>query len=567
MRLRWQWMVLVSLLAPAAQAQEIELQASLLYNLGTETSRKGDPISARVISPAAFQGDILEGKVTNVKSGGKIKGESILSFSFENLRHGGEVVPIASQVKSVVNSKGQVDVDEEGHAIRKTNNLAKAALGTGAGALFGGLAGGGKGAAIGAGAGALVSIVLIEIAAEGPTIRLASGSQVTLQAKSRSGPALSSLSPSAPASAPAAIEAPGNAGTPAPAAAANRTTAPAAAPVATQASSAQSAGTAAPASQQPDLTAIKADFIPGEKAIFFDDFTDMAGDEPPPHWKVRGGMGELRVGQGVRQLIFKGRGVTLTPNLTAIPPNFTMEEEVVYSIHGNVTTWTFFDKSGKEAMFFRAARNYDNLSVHFKVGAETIFDQNFPIKFDQPVKQAVWCQKGRLRLYVNGQRMFDVNQISLPEMGTPRVVIDVFDKPETEYVGFRMVRFAESSPDFNQMISSSGRYVTHGILFDTDSDRLKPESAAVIKSIARGLELNSDLKLLIEGHTDSSGEASHNLDLSKRRAEAVKTVLVTQFNVDAGRLTTAGLGSTKPMEANDSPQGRAQNRRVEFVKQ
>ena len=115
--------------------------------------------------------------------------------------------------------------------------------------------------------------------------------------------------------------------------------------------------------------------------------------------------------------------------------------------------------------------------------------------------------------------------------------------------------------------TSSGRYVSHGILFDTDSDRLKPESAPVIRSIARGLETNPALKLLIEGHTDSTGDAAKNQDLSKRRAEAVKSVLVSQFSVDAGRLTTDGLGATKPMDTNDTPAGRAQNRRVEFVKQ
>ena len=111
------------------------------------------------------------------------------------------------------------------------------------------------------------------------------------------------------------------------------------------------------------------------------------------------------------------------------------------------------------------------------------------------------------------------------------------------------------------------RTQSHGILFDTDSDQLKPESAAVIRSIARGLETNPALKLLIEGHTDSTGNADRNLDLSKRRAEAVKAVLASQFSVDAGRLTTAGLGATKPMDSNDTPTGRAQNRRVEFVKQ
>jgi outer membrane protein OmpA-like peptidoglycan-associated protein len=128
-------------------------------------------------------------------------------------------------------------------------------------------------------------------------------------------------------------------------------------------------------------------------------------------------------------------------------------------------------------------------------------------------------------------------------------------------------RFAESTPDFSQVIGASGRYVSHGILFDTDSDRLKPESGAVIQMIAKGLQASAALKLLIEGHTDSSGDAAHNMDLSKRRAEAVKTVLVSQFQIDAARLTSAGLGSTKPMDKNDTPSGRALNRRVEFVKQ
>ena len=117
------------------------------------------------------------------------------------------------------------------------------------------------------------------------------------------------------------------------------------------------------------------------------------------------------------------------------------------------------------------------------------------------------------------------------------------------------------------MITSSGRFVTHGILFDTDSDRLKPESAPVIQTIARGLENNPNLKLQIEGHTDSVGNAAHNLDLSKRRAEAVKAVLVAQFRIDEARLTTAGMGAMKPIDSNDTPQGRSQNRRVELVKQ
>jgi outer membrane protein OmpA-like peptidoglycan-associated protein len=117
------------------------------------------------------------------------------------------------------------------------------------------------------------------------------------------------------------------------------------------------------------------------------------------------------------------------------------------------------------------------------------------------------------------------------------------------------------------VITSTGRYIVRGILFDTDSDRIQPESAPAIKKIALSLEANPTLKLTIEGHTDSVGDAGHNLDLSKRRAEAVRGVLIGQFNVDAGRLSSAGMGATKPVESNDTPQGRSQNRRVELVRQ
>jgi len=132
--------------------------------------------------------------------------------------------------------------------------------------------------------------------------------------------------------------------------------------------------------------------------------------------------------------------------------------------------------------------------------------------------------------------------------------------------GIRSVRIAESAPDFSSVINASGKYISHGIHFDTDSDRLKPESAAVIKQVASGLNKNPNLKVEIDGYTDSVGNAGHNLDLSKRRAEAVRSVLISQFGIEASRLTASGFGAGKPISSNDTPDGRAQNRRVEFVK-
>jgi len=213
----------------------------------------------------------------------------------------------------------------------------------------------------------------------------------------------------------------------------------------------------------------------------------------------------------------------LFPNIQNLPPNFTLELEAVHSAHGVAQTWDFYDKKQSTIMSLHLNRNYDDFGVHARTPEEHFVDQDFKgINLNQPVKLALWLQKGRLRIYLNEQRIADANQLQFPEIESIRVRLGVGDHPETDYLGYRMVRFAESQPDFSQVISSSGRWVTHGILFDTDSDRIKPESAPDIKMIAGGLESNPALKLLIEGHTDSTGNADHNLDLSKRRAEAVK---------------------------------------------
>jgi hypothetical protein len=162
-----------------------EFHVKLLAPLSTETNRKGDQITAQVVSPEKFQGDMVEGEVKESKSGGKIKGKSVLNFTFQTLIHHEQSIPIESQVRSLTNSKGQQNVDEEGRVIQKKNNLGKAAVGTGLGALVGAIAGGAKGAAIGAGVGAAASIVLIEVGTKGANVSFAPGSIIVLSVKER----------------------------------------------------------------------------------------------------------------------------------------------------------------------------------------------------------------------------------------------------------------------------------------------------------------------------------------------------------------------------------------------
>lgn len=534
------------LLVSAAQAESVQLKVMLTNGLGTGTSRKGDAVSAKVVEPAEFQGDTVEGKVTKVERGA---GKAALRFTFETLKHGSQAVPIASEIQSIANSKGQADVDEDGYSISRTNSEQKASNLGRAGSALGGLLGGKGGAAVETAADkAAAAVILIDCASDGPSVTLAQGSVIVLEAKSRNSTDLASLAPN-----------PASAGT---------ATAPTAAGGTAPASSGQPAAQAAATGGQPDLMAVKSDFVPGDKVILYDDFTDMEGDEPPPHWKVRGGTAELRVGGGVRQMTMTADRLVLTPNVTALPANFTMEADVAYKGHGARTWWQFFDKAGEVVLDLIVAVNYDDLSLDIKNHEDQLTTQSIPMDWTKPVKQALWTQNGRIRFYINGKRVMDVNQIALPELGKVELNIDgPGDNDREGYVGIQFFRIAESSPDFGKLIMSSGRYVTHGILFDTDSDRIRPESGPVIRIIAKGLEADPALKLRIEGHTDASGAAAHNMELSKKRAEAVKAVLVSQFKIDPARLTTDGLGSSKPIDTNDTPQGRAQNRRVEFVKQ
>jgi outer membrane protein OmpA-like peptidoglycan-associated protein len=545
------------LLAGPALAQELDIQVQLTNAMGTDISRKGDPVSAQVVSPPALQGDIVEGKVNESKAGNKFGGKAVLRFSFDTLRHGGQAIGIAAQVRSIANSKGQANVDEEGTIVRgSSSNLAKAAGGTGLGALVGGLAGGGRGAAIGAVSGAAISVVLIEVAAQGPTIRLAPGARVFLSARSRGGPELSSLGPNAPTTAPTASNAP-----------AGYAPAPAAAPYPAQPNTVQpnpgQPTDAAPA--QPDFTALKDDFIPGEKVILYDDFTDMAPDEAPPHWKVRGNSVTLLASGELRQLNV-GNRTTLTPSIKSYPKNFTVEQDMKFGEKGCEFSWCFYSANdhNNAALEVHGGTDHDELRIWAKTLKESLVDTNITVDWHAPIKNAIWLQNGRLRIYYNGQKAGDFNQLELPDFDYAQLLVNNFrDGP----LSFTRIRIAESTPDFSKIIMADGRYVTHGILFDTGSDRIKSESAAVIKSIAAGLLANPNLSLKIEGHTDSTGDAALNLDLSKRRAAAVKKVLVAEFKIEDARLSTDGLGSTKPIDSNDTPQGRAQNRRVEFVRQ
>jgi outer membrane protein OmpA-like peptidoglycan-associated protein len=116
-------------------------------------------------------------------------------------------------------------------------------------------------------------------------------------------------------------------------------------------------------------------------------------------------------------------------------------------------------------------------------------------------------------------------------------------------------------------LAESGRADVYSIYFTFNSDVLRPESEPTLKQIARVLARHPDWKLGVNGHTDGVGNDAYNLDLSRRRAAAVRAALVSRYGVDTTRLSTAGMGKSQPKDTNATLEGRAKNRRVELVKQ
>jgi len=118
---------------------------------------------------------------------------------------------------------------------------------------------------------------------------------------------------------------------------------------------------------------------------------------------------------------------------------------------------------------------------------------------------------------------------------------------------------------YGQELTRCGQLFTWELAFESDSDKLKGADWPVLSAVADLLKTNAGTKIKIAGHTDSTGSAAHNQDLSLRRAEAVKRVLIAKYSADGARIATKGWGDEQPLVSNDTEEGRALNRRVEIL--
>ena len=312
------------------------------------------------------------------------------------------------------------------------------------------------------------------------------------------------------------------------------------------------------------------DFVPGDRVLFADDFTaDRVGDFPR-RFELVAGNWEVVEWQGARYLRATSTGTVAITLPEALPERFTVELSASLT-HGNahlrVATGPLShgkrDYAGSVPSLeftqagLRSMRGQGPLSMTKRQGT-TRQDRESVAAF------RIMADGAYMKVYVNEQRVANAPNAVFPRAKT--LFLSVSSASDTNPVLIGPVRIAAGGLDLYDALEKEGRVATQGIYFGTDSAVIRPESTATLREIGEMLRAHPALQLTIEGHTDSDGDEKYNLDLSARRAAAVKAHLVEAFGIDAARLETGGLGESKPVADNGTPEGKQQNRRVELVR-
>lgn len=318
------------------------------------------------------------------------------------------------------------------------------------------------------------------------------------------------------------------------------------------------------------------DFVPGNQVLFFTDFSEDRVGNFARGLKFVSGQMDVVERNGVKMLRSTARSQFLVPVGRVLPQRFTLELDIISPnpdlggydqlvIEGGPT----LDRSARSAEI-----NWQATGTLIIGGGQTaatsqtaIPDAMQPLLRGQVAHIRVLMDSGYFKMYTNERRIYNIPELGFRRDSVIRIFMKGGEGPD-QAAFITSIRVAESETDvLYEALEANGRWVTQGILFEISKADLKPESRPVLKEIAATLQKYPDLKILIEGHTDNTGTAAGNLTLSDARAAAVKTALVNDFAIAADRITTKGMGDTAPAAPNTTATGRAQNRRVEVVKQ
>lgn len=308
------------------------------------------------------------------------------------------------------------------------------------------------------------------------------------------------------------------------------------------------------------------DFVPGDRVLFFDDFSQDHVGDLPSHLDIQNGNVTVVDLGGKKYLRTVTGGTALITLPEALPQRFTIE-----------------------VTFHRSGGNGMGLYFHIGQGSD---DQNLDLRCDSPGDASIsgfgatknqkesgeqapgigdndlqtcryMVDSGYVKAYVNNVRVGQLNGLVIARGKT--ITMDLANANDNGAL-ITDLRIAEGGKPLYDALAAAGHVSTHGILFASGSATIEGESTPTLKEIGDMLKAHADLKLMIEGHTDNVGAAAANQTLSEQRAAAVKQFLVSTYGIDAARLQTKGYGSSKPISPNTTPEGRQNNRRVELVK-
>ncbi|WP_299275206.1 OmpA family protein [uncultured Psychroserpens sp.] len=332
----------------------------------------------------------------------------------------------------------------------------------------------------------------------------------------------------------------------------------------------------------------KYDFVPGDKLLFFDDFSqDFIGDFPSK-WNTNGS-GEVvktNKAEGNWFQLKSGYGIKYLPLIDdKLPEEYTIEFDILTKGVGSPTSSTarlyivlddnngFSDGRtnalvtipfGQYGAFGIQVRNTDPSDK--KINATLTADIRKAVINKPHISIAV--NKKRFRLWVNEKKYVDIPQLIYDPASIGYLKFNLYGfKDGEEFIFIQNLKIAEGGVDLRRKLLSEGKISTNGILFDSGSSNIQTQSYGIIRQISQVLMQDESIKLKIVGHTDSDGGDNTNMALSKARAEAVKQALVKVYKIDKSRLISDGKGESEPVGDNSTTEGKAQNRRVEFIKQ
>jgi outer membrane protein OmpA-like peptidoglycan-associated protein len=338
----------------------------------------------------------------------------------------------------------------------------------------------------------------------------------------------------------------------------------------------------------------KYDFVQGEKIIAYEDFSTANLGDFPVRWNTNASAEVVTVaGMEGKWLKIGEKGVFHPEFINNLPENFTFEFDLGVNNANYFSPFSvniaslkkpedFVDYAYLVSLrpehavhleFSAANSSTDGVSklITGKAGVATISNavnyKVWDVSKNQVAHISLWRQNQRLRVYLNGEKIWDSPR-AFEAPTKYNAITFAFYGPygKEDYYLLDNVRLAVGAPDTRNKLLTEGKFVTSGINFDVNSDKIKPDSYGILKEVANVLKENGAIKIKIIGHTDSDGDDSNNMELSKKRAVSVKNALTNEFQISGARMETDGKGESMPVGKNDTPEGKAQNRRVEFVK-